>query len=597
MAANSADRSGKKKSSLNRVYAKTGGQRARRIPLDYFRQTDSIQRSRHLFLFVAILVSSGLLLLSVDLPKLAQGEVRSSSLVNWSTSHGEISRSHAAWKNQCEACHRSFTPIREGNVLALIWPSKDHVNWEVNCQTCHKETLSHVQTVSISEELSCSACHQEHRGLDAKLITSDNRLCLSCHVDLSRMPNPPKESDKAHGAGWEKIHRFALNKHPKFVSLASGKDPGNIKFNHQLHMAPGQGLGSNHNPATPMQLSCSDCHRPAQTGNAETINDPSTEIDFQPIAYEEHCSKCHPMTDLRPLIEQKFAVSDAAASQKIKASLGEVPSIRHGVQLSELKGEIRRALSMISIYSDISLDENRDLPMVNLPGQKQPRQSAIASDEPVKKVEPEVNDIALELNESPPLEALATLTKASLEALAMAGGHCSKCHHYQTRQTTEDAFEGRLNFLDPSHRDLLAGAMTTSDSLVEIAPANIKTVWLTKSQFHHRPHSLVDCKACHESAYLKNAQTSYSELLKAPHEEDLMIPRMDNCVQCHGRQTGEGSMLVSMLSAPQTAVSDACTLCHTYHNADHSRPEVDYQQNRAFNNVEEFLKPGHKPKP
>src|SRR4051812_45565588 len=87
----------------------TSKQRAKRIPLDYYKRPDWLLGWK-LGLTAAALVlalvwwASGLVWNSRGWPRLG----------DWARlriSHGRLSRVHATWESRCEACHVDFTPI------------------------------------------------------------------------------------------------------------------------------------------------------------------------------------------------------------------------------------------------------------------------------------------------------------------------------------------------------------------------------------------------------------------------------------------------------------------------------------------------------
>jgi hypothetical protein len=63
--------------------------------------------------------------------------------------------------------------------------------------------------------------------------------------------------------------------------------------------------------------------------------------------------------------------------------------------------------------------------------------------------------------------------------------------------------------------------------------------WLERSEFAHRAHRAVACDTCH-----KTARTSAKTA-------DVLIPKMESCLECHGRAEAE---------------LDRCGVCHVYHN-------------------------------
>jgi predicted CXXCH cytochrome family protein len=164
--------------------------------------------------------------------------------------------------------------------------------------------LPHHAVVKPDDEPSCASCHREHQGAAASIVRASDTQCLTCHRDLAshRVQSegtlltygnvtgfaPPSETTKAH---------------PEFRSLA--RDPGNIKFHHWLHLQPGiagsqarqkmrladlpdearRNYARSSGDGDLVQLDCAACHEPEDEGR-----------HMRPIAYEQHCRACHPLT-------------------------------------------------------------------------------------------------------------------------------------------------------------------------------------------------------------------------------------------------------------------------------------------------------------
>jgi predicted CXXCH cytochrome family protein len=169
----------------------------------------------------------------------------------WAAGHrafqaGPLSTPHAMFNDRCDVCHD-----RQGATLSRMWhgDSAGSVSDDA-CRKCHEGSHHHER----SPVGRCVACHKEHRG-HAALVRIDDRKCVECHRDLSG------------------ITSFAVSQHPPFRETT---DPGTLRFNHQAH------LGS---PKVEPRLDCSDCHKPDAAGRY-----------MQPVAYEAHCARCHPIT-------------------------------------------------------------------------------------------------------------------------------------------------------------------------------------------------------------------------------------------------------------------------------------------------------------
>jgi hypothetical protein len=93
------------------------------------------------------------------------------------------------------------------------------------------------------------------------------------------------------------IHSF-VDGHPEFGAQLPGvKDPGQIKFNHKVHLKK-----SLRSMTGTVQLQCGDCHRPAGIGAAGSdalaarVDGPRPSRAYMAsITYAGQCSSCHPL--------------------------------------------------------------------------------------------------------------------------------------------------------------------------------------------------------------------------------------------------------------------------------------------------------------
>ena len=86
---------------------------------------------------------------------------------------------------------------------------------------------------------------------------------------------------------------------------------------------------------------------------------------------------------------------------------------------------------------------------------------------------------------------------------------------------------------------------STPEEPYTVAPVRVSGVWFTKSRFDHGSHTTMECADCHA------ASTSTSS-------EDLLIPDIANCRQCHAGESGGHDKLQS-----------SCVSCHGYHISEH----------------------------
>jgi len=98
---------------------------------------------------------------------------------------------------------------------------------------------------------------------------------------------------------------------------------------------------------------------------------------------------------------------------------------------------------------------------------------------------------------------------------------CQQCHSLKYSQTDQNGLA----------------------ELPEVAPANIKAVWLPNSVFSHYAHVSIDCKSCH------------IRTLSSQETADVLIPSIIICQECHnGEPTKMGQ------------AQNGCFLCHQYHD-------------------------------
>jgi hypothetical protein len=240
-------------------------------------------------------------------------------------SHGPLARAHARWDSQCQACHTDFSAIHANswalgeNAIAAI---------EQKCTTCHSGAGHHAIALNEAKTraTACSACHLEHDGREANLNMVADNACTYCHAQIATVRSPSSADDTSVSAD---VTSFSKGNHPEFQSLAS--DPGNVRFNHRLHLLPGitdpslrlpplkyADLGGKYSdeeqaqfrtqyaPAgrSPddevllnenVQLNCADCHQLTDDGSVENRHVNASRQFMQPVRFANHCKACHPL--------------------------------------------------------------------------------------------------------------------------------------------------------------------------------------------------------------------------------------------------------------------------------------------------------------
>ena len=75
----------------------------------------------------------------------------------------------------------------------------------------------------------------------------------------------------------------------------------------------------------------------------------------------------------------------------------------------------------------------------------------------------------------------------------------------------------------------------------QVAPVRVSGLWYTKAKFNHAKHQTNACVDCHDGAPKSEASN------------DLLIPGIDNCRECHAGAHAKGK------------VASTCIACHGYH--------------------------------
>ena len=204
----------------------TGKGRASRIPLDYYKSLNGLERTK-LTLTLVALCGTAIWLAWGAFAQPNGGQAR--------YSHGPVAAVHAKWDNDCMACHVPFSPISDQNLFMNHPATADQ-----KCVDCHDQykvvANDHYKKIEpgSNQLVSCGGCHRDHLGRDISLVRLPDNDCTSCHKDLK---NHFKAGDNIVFAN--AVTSFAT--HPEFGAYSKGlKDPGKLKFNHKLHLMPGQ---------------------------------------------------------------------------------------------------------------------------------------------------------------------------------------------------------------------------------------------------------------------------------------------------------------------------------------------------------------------
>jgi len=486
----------------------TGKQRASRIPLDYYKKPDKLARWK-IGLTLTALILTGLYMGSGFLLA-KRAEVRYSP--------GPIHNVHQAWEQNCEVCHVTFQPIKQDTWLAT-WFAKP-LAADTRCKNCHAGPPHHDSQHS-QEVASCGSCHRDHRGRDVSLVSLPDSDCTSCHRDLKNHNHPTKEK-----APYMDVSVFSLKGHPEFALLREDKLDRKLKFNHDLHLRPGQTLTEGGKPWTlgqikdesernrysgaqkdprnkaPVQLTCVSCHQLDSLegmSSGATSRGPSTSGAYMlPVTYDNHCKACHPLT------------FDAKKPDHV---------IPHHLQPNEVHAFLWGSLAEEKIKDpDLRKRLTGTLP---IPG-KQLREEE-------EKTRQDIDTTTAQR------EAFLFKDMVEVKERYIYSGKttCGECHHYQ----------GLANGSRPT----------------KIAPTRVPDVWLKHAKFSHVAHRAVDCQECHAKASSDPAANRPG----SKKNEEVRIPGIATCVTCHAPAS-------TVNGQARGGVRFNCTECHRYHSGDHA---------------------------
>jgi len=435
-------------------------------------------------------------------------------------SPGDVSQVHAALNNRCSECHLNFHAIR-GDAWGA--GDKDELQLvDVKCQTCHAGPVHHtnISPQSTRQVESCGGCHQEHQGARELLVRMSDQHCTRCHAQPDRVVaqsalSPDVQAVKSFYSSTSDREDAPAWPHPDFRSLAA--DPGNIEFNHALHMTPGmrqpaaQGQGRalskyeliqdkdflaraipewKEGTTGDVRLACASCHEPQTSDDRlafQAGNEKASRLSahFAPISFERHCQACH----------------------QLRIGPGSNDVVPHRLKAKELEQAIYAFLAERSAQppvSDLKRFEGRLL--------GKPREDFIAG-----KLLDESSERLTAIKEH-----LATAT-------------CTKCHAFPLG---ENAFSS------------------------DVAPSSIPPFWFRHARFDHAAHRGIDCLHCHPQAQAESRRSS-----------DVMIVGYQNCVECHRPVSAvrrpDGSDVGQIFHG---ARSD-CAECHTYHGGELTSPD------------------------
>jgi hypothetical protein len=493
-------------------------ERSLRIPLDYLHRPDRLVRIKWQLSALLTLLAGGYVASLAWFPR--WGRVQASP--------GALSAAHQSFHDDCRVCHlQPLAPLRSDAVDLAHWhdPRRAREAAEGGCLRCHEVSGHHASALA-DDVPRCAACHREHRGLTAELRRTADAQCTRCHAAIARH----RQGESQLSPALADVTAFAgSGSHPTFRSLASG-DPGNVHFNHWLHLQPGiapstsqrqlkkEDLSPDDRPRYAaredglLQLTCADCHQPdPRTGGAH----------MRPIAYAEHCQACHPL-------EVAIVPDGPPLAVPHKMDRATLAALVDGLLVAHLRTQPRFGA---------------DQPPAGATPREGPGRAASSLDDlPLAPGRTLGRNLAQRL--------AADFARQRDVALRAVAGRCLQCHVPRFAAAGSRPTDG-----SPSHDD--------PSELPELAPAAIPSRWLAHARFDHSAHRHVACRECHAAAYRfeqpapivrLSPPSGDARFLPARDADEVMIADRDTCLRCHTpRRQGQGG------------ARHDCTGCHDYH--------------------------------
>jgi hypothetical protein len=332
--------------------------------------------------------------------------------------------------------------------------------------------------------------------------------CTGCHRDLAK--------NVAEGrTAYANVSGFAAGLHPAF--RVRERDPGKLKFNHQLHLSPGMATAAHGNsswtlarlaaPDRPryrksgqtdeslVTLDCTSCHlldRQELDGKAATAGR-SPGATYLPVTYENHCRACHPLT-----------IADGSR---------DIVTVPHGRQPDELHQWLRAVYWEQYLKNGHPAFLSQFVPPTPVPGRKP------GGDE--KRLAQQIDEQVF----------------AAEKMLYRESQTCGECHQFTGGEAGVSA---RLRPAEAPD--------------FEVAATGIPAIWFVHASFSHLAHRAVDCRECHDAAYADSPHASSKS-------EDVILPSMETCLRCHAPRAESGGVV-------RGGARFDCTECHTYHHGD-----------------------------
>jgi len=502
----------------------------------YIRQPDGIRRGKYALMVVGILAVGVWAAADITKPQRAI----------YAHTHGQLTESHAAFDDNCAACHVSHTPGEFS--VSSVFQARDRWH-DFTCERCHGGPVHHKSINAEGQKFhnTCSNCHHDHNGRANSLVRISDSHCTLCHGNISTW-HTAQLGQRAYA---QKVTHFVTD-HPEFVPLNGGKPiDRTLIFSHAVHMTPGQLYDSKQrgpwtigdirrvsddviaeryrkvgeSDSSPVRLECASCHN-LDSGTTGTLDQKQetkpTEFEqwkgeltkmgqptrallppraegayFLGINYDAHCRACHPLKAPSKSItfdEKQFLIPGF--------------TVPHRRQQADLTSDLKAGYLKGLIASD-----HPALKLLAQPG---------------GKIEPKLDQELYRLLQKDQL-ALMTAQDSINEQVG-----CAKCHK-----------------------------LTGKEDTLRIAPVPDRTVWFAHAKFNHVSHRAATCATCHPGTDGRSISPA-----KANEPEPAQIEGIDKCRTCHSPP----STRITLPDGSERAgggVRHGCADCHRYHGNDH----------------------------
>ncbi|MBN9518686.1 hypothetical protein J0H58_09235 [bacterium] len=464
--------------------------------------------------------------------------------------HGELANPHAAWDQNCAACHKQHG-ISDFS-LSTVLNAQDRWH-DLTCTKCHAGP-SHHQTMDaegVAFHDKCSNCHHDHAGRTASLTRIADHHCVRCHENLPGHTSGPTNYEKT-------VTSFA-SAHPEFKALrdyppGTNYAPRKLKFSHAVHMFPGMGTGMSPDrirelsgddaarrygeirSKTPVALACASCHQ--LDAQVPTAADPPGESRQQfdqislllrgqpraavqppraagayylPVNYDAHCKACHPTG------VPGGAVGGGDNALNVAGFL-----VPHRLQMTEAEPLVRGGFWAQLAKASPAVAKAK-LPGGRLDPAPAPDVTATFGGEIDR-----LTRTALAWMVADPEPAKAE------DRPAAQGVACAKCHAFTG--------EGKA-------------------AKVEALPQH--TVWFAHARFNHVSHRGLTCAECHPGT----GPFTTAPPPRPNETEPVAILGVKSCQACHA-PAGTRVEQADKTTTTAAGVRHGCTDCHRYHNGD-----------------------------